>query len=63
MLTEKNALQYKSQTFSISETKILAKQGKLGTKGFRVIRGAAKICKSTTCNPNSTCSFIKHANV
>jgi len=30
------------------ETKIFAKHGKLGTRGFREMRGAAKICKSTT---------------
>jgi len=31
------------------DTKILAKHGKLGTKGFKVIRGIAKTCRSTTC--------------
>lgn len=29
---------------------MLAKHGKLGTRGLRVMRGTAKTCKSTTCN-------------
>lgn len=33
-------------TFSISETHKFAKQGKLGTRGFRVTRGVSIICKS-----------------
>lgn len=37
-----------SHTFSMSETSIFEKHGKLETNGFRVIRGAAKTCKSTT---------------
>jgi hypothetical protein len=40
-------------TFSMSETSILAKQGKLGTSGFNVIRGTANTCKSITCNSTS----------
>ena len=35
------------QTFSIRETRILAKQGNVGTNGFKVIRGEAKTCRST----------------
>jgi hypothetical protein len=35
------------QTFSMRETRILAKQGNVGTNGFRVIRGEAKTCRST----------------
>ena len=35
-------------TFSMSETSILAKQGKLGTNGFNVMRGRAETCKSIT---------------
>ena len=34
-------------TFSMRETRILAKQGNVGTNGFRVIRGKAKTCRST----------------
>jgi len=37
-----------SPTFSMRETYMLAKQGKLGTKGFKVMRGNRKACKSTT---------------
>lgn len=36
-------------TLFMRDTKMLTKQGKLGTKGFKVIRGAAKTCRSTTC--------------
>jgi hypothetical protein len=35
-------------TFSIREIMIFAKQGNDGTNGLRVMRGEAKICKSTT---------------
>lgn len=41
-------------TFSIRDTKMLAKHGKLGTRGLRVMRGRAKTWKSTTCNIQST---------
>lgn len=34
-------------TFSIKDTTILAKHGSVGTKGLKVIRGVANICKST----------------
>jgi hypothetical protein len=34
-------------TFSIKDTTMFAKHGKVGTRGFKVIRGAANICKST----------------
>lgn len=37
-------------TFSIRETYILAKQGKVGTSGVNVIRGQANTCKSSTWN-------------
>lgn len=48
MKKKKKKLEYGiSFTFSIKDTTIFAKQGNVGTKGLKVIRGAANICKST----------------
>lgn len=33
-------------TFSIKDTTTLAKQGKVGTRGFKTTRGTIDICKS-----------------
>lgn len=35
------------ETFSNKDTTMLAKHGKVGTRGFKVTRGAANTCKST----------------
>jgi hypothetical protein len=48
-IKEKKKLNLQSDpiTFSIKDTTMLAKHGKVGTRGFKAILGAANICKST----------------